>query len=217
MVGALPESVPEPANVINWTLLISSIVTVIAGLGGVWIGALLTSKQQKEQRKLAFIEKQLRYFYSPLLGIRKEIQMLSELQNKISKSADENWRKMCADARERSGDDVRSLRDEIDARKDEFMGIIKYSNRQLTERLLPSYRRMVSIFREYYYLADSSTCKHFCPLIEFVDIWDRYLDKSIPHEVGSDLGHSENTLNLFYKEIEELHDKLRMKLNNGKA
>lgn len=215
MVGTLPESVPESANMINWIWIISITAPAIAGLGGVWIGALLTSRQQKEQRKLAFIEKQLRYFYSPLLGIRNEVRMLNELQVKISKSADANWQKICKETHQ--ADDFDFIDKEMGKRREQFKRIIDYNNKQLTESLLPSYSRMVSIFREYYYLAVPSTCKYFCPLLEYVDIWDRWLANSIPNEVIEDLDHGERVLHPFYDEIEKTHDKFRKKLANGKT
>jgi hypothetical protein len=203
----------EPLNIVRWAISIA--IPAIAGLGGVLIGSWLASKQQREQRKLAFIEKQLKYFYSPLLGIRNEIRMLSELRLKISRSADANWRRICKEAREAGG--VEALQRVTDERRDEFMRSIEYNNRQLTESLLPSYRRMVSIFRENYYLADQQTREHFRALLEFVDLWDRWLDKSIPHEVVEDIDHGEKPLYPLYEDLETKHEELRRKLIEGRA
>jgi hypothetical protein len=94
---------------------------------------------------------------------------------------------------------------------------IEYDNNQLTEGLLPAYRRIVTIFRDNYYLAEERTCAHFRPLLEFVDIWDRWLDRSIPREVIEELGHNEKSLQALYTELEETHTTLRAKLSNGKA
>ena len=198
-------------DILRWVISIA--VPATAGFTGVLIGSWLANRQQREQRKLAFIEKQLKYFYSPLLGIRNEIRMLSELRLKISKSADANWRRLCEEARAAGG--VETLQKVTDERREEFMGSIEYDNRQLTESLLPSYHRMVSIFRENYYLADQETREYFRPLLEFVDIWDRWLDKSIPYEVAEDLGHGEEPLHPFYEDLERKHDELRRKLVDG--
>jgi len=73
---------------------------------------------------------------------------------------------------------------------------------------------MAAIFRDNYYLAEKRTRKFFRPLIEFVDIWDRWLDKSIPHEVVEELGHGEKPLHPFYEDLEKTHDELRNKLAN---
>lgn len=195
--------------------LVSVTVPAISGLTGVLIGAWLTRRQQKELRKLEFIEKQLRCFYSPLVGIRNEIRMLSELRQKISKSADRHWRKICEEAREAGGaDEVKRVTDE---RRDVFMKNIEYDNRQLSESLLPAYRRMVAVFRDNYYLAEKETRDHFGPLLEYVDIWDRWLDRSIPHEVVQELEHGEEALKSLYADLEKTHDELRAKLKNGKV
>jgi hypothetical protein len=209
----MPDASPETANITRWAISIA--VPAISGFVGILIGAWISSKQQKQQRKLTFIEDQLKYFYSPLLGLRNEIIILRERQYDINRNTDENWRKMCKDAREIGGID--NLKTVVDERREEYMSTLKYNNRQITEILLPSYRHMVSIFREYYYLADPHTRKHFGTLLGYVDIWDRWLSKSIPPEVIKDIGHSEKILDPFYDEIEEIHNALHTKLANSKT
>ncbi len=51
-----------------------------AGVIGVLSGPLVASSHARHQSKLAFIEKQLSEFYSPMVGIRKEIRVLSEFR-----------------------------------------------------------------------------------------------------------------------------------------
>lgn len=197
----------------RWIVSVS--VPALSGLTGVMIGAWLTRRQQKEQRKLDFVEKQLRCFYSPLLGIRNEIRMLSELRLKISESADRQWRKICEEAREAGGADC--VAQVTNERKAVFMKAIEYDNKQLTESLLPAYHRMVATFRENYYLGENETREHFGSLLEFVDIWDRWLDRSIPHEVTKDLNHGEKGLQSFYADLEKTHNELSAKLRNGEV
>ena len=76
-----------PANDTNFLKLIhwgiSIGIPAASGLGGVMLGAWLSGKRETRQRQLEFIKKQLRDFYSPLLGIRSEIRMRSELRVKI--------------------------------------------------------------------------------------------------------------------------------------
>ncbi|MCK5230969.1 MAG: hypothetical protein KAR13_11920 [Desulfobulbaceae bacterium] len=201
---------PETFNMIRWIIPVT--FPAISGLVGVLIGAWLSNRQHRKKQKLEFLEKQISYFYSPLLGIRDEIRMLSELRQKISQSADRHRKKMCADAMESGGPEyVEKLTSE---RRDDFMKSIEYDNRQLTESLLPSYRKMASIFRDNYYLAENRTRNFFRVLLEFIDIWDRWLDKSIPHEVVEELAHGENPLQPFYEDLEKTHDELRTKLSN---
>lgn len=204
---------PESLNLIRW--VVSIVVPVLSGFVGVLIGAWLAGRQQREQRELFFIEKQIKNFYSPLLGIRNEIRMLSELRQKISISANANWRKLCEEAHKRGGSEAtKKLTEE---RKEKFDRLIQYDNLQLTESLIPSYHRMITIFRDNYYLAERRTREYFRSLLEFVDIWDRWLDKSIPREVLKDLEHSEKTLNPLYDDLKETYNELRAKLSKGKA
>lgn len=204
---------PESFSWIRWAVSIG--VPILSGFVGVIIGAWLTGRQQQEQRKLSFIEKQINNFYSPLLGIRNEIRMLSELHQKISSSANANWSKLIEKARKLGG--AEATKKITEERKEKFDRLIQYDNRQLTERQLPSYHRMITIFRDNYYLAEPRTRDYLQYLLEFVDIWDRWLDKSIPKEVLKDLEHSEKTLNPFYDDLKETHNELRAKLSKGKA
>ena len=97
------------------------------------------------------------------------------------------------------------------------MGAIEYNNRQLTERLIPSYHRMVKIFRENYCLADQETRKYFPELLKFVNLWDRWFENSIPSEVAEYLDHGEEHLYSLYEDLERKHDELRKKLVDGQA
>ena len=151
-----------------------------------------------------------------MLGTINEFRILNKVEAKISNSANANWQKTCKEEHENK-DDYSSLQKIMDEKKDKYIKIIDYNNQQLTENILPSYHHMVSIFKEYYYLADHNTCKYFYPLIEYVNLWDRWLKKTIPAEVITDLEHGERALLPFYKEIEEIHDRLRKMLANGKA
>ena len=206
----MAEPIPDAFNLTRW--IISIAAPTLSGLSGVIIGSWLSSRQHQKKQRLEFIEQQLSCFYSPLLGIRDEIRMLSELRQKISQSADYHWKKICKNARESGG--TENLRHVTDERRDEFMKAIEYDNKQLTESLLPSYRKMAIIFRENYYLAENETRDFFKSLIEFIDIWDRWLDKSIPYEVIEEFGYGEKLLHPFYENLEIIHNKLRDRLAN---
>ena len=90
-----------------------------------------------------------------------------------------------------------------------FEKLTEYDNRQLVEELLPSYRKMIEIYRDKYWLADPASRVHFDTLIAFVEIWDRWLDKSLPAEVLEMIGHEEETLYPFYEHLQTKHDELR--------
>src|SRR3990167_940518 len=91
------------------TWVVSIAVPALAGLVGVVIGAWLTGRRERRQRRLAFVETQLRDFYSPMLGLRNEIRMRSELRVQLHETADAVWRELCAQARERGVEDLGDL------------------------------------------------------------------------------------------------------------
>ena len=70
-------------DVVKWTL--APICTLLAGYIGVRYGL----KQIRIQKRIDFIERQLRELYSPLLAYQKEIRAKSELRLRISKAAKE--------------------------------------------------------------------------------------------------------------------------------
>lgn len=93
-----------------------------------------------------------------------------------------------------------------------FSEIISYNNKQLETELLPKYREMLKIFTENLWLADPETRKYYTELSKFIDIWDRWLSKSIPPEVMEILNHSEDKLLEFYEHIESKLDYLKKKI-----
>lgn len=201
---------PRWLELVRWGISIG--VPAAAGLGGVMLGAWLTGKRETRQRELAFIERQLCGFYSPLLGIRSEIHMRSELRLKIQKTADAEWRSLCKEKQKVGVDALQTLSSE---RGEEFQKIIEYDNQQLREELIPAYRRMVNLFRDNMWLAEPETKGHFGPLLEFVELWERWLAKSLPPEVITALEHGEGSLHQFYEHLQKKHDELREKLKNG--
>ena len=82
---------------------------------------------------------------------------------------------------------------------------------------MPVYRQMAKLFRENLWLADPDTREHYQPLIEFIDLWDRWIAKSIPGEVIERLGHSKENLKVFYDYLRQRHDALRGKIEKGKV
>lgn len=194
-------------ELVRWGISIG--IPAIAGLGGVMLGAWLSGRRETRQRKLSFIEKQLHDFYSPLLGIRNEIHMRSQLRVRIHNTADAEWRRLCE---EKSEIGVEALQELTDKRGREFTEIIEYNNRQLKEALIPAYRKMVSLFRDNMWLAEPETKTYFESLLEFVELWERWLARSLPPEVIQALEHGEESLYPFYDHLQSKHDELREKL-----
>ena len=89
----------DPTSRILLTVSVA-IISALAGLGGVLLGAFLTSRRERIQRRLNFIEKQLDRFYSPMLGLRTEIETATRFRKIVGDHADAAWRELTRDARE---------------------------------------------------------------------------------------------------------------------
>ena len=96
--------------------------------------------------------------------------MRSELRLKVQNKADSEWRRLCDESRAIG---VEALQWLTEKREEEFTRIIEYDNRQLREELIPAYRKMVNLFRDNMWLAESETKEYFGQLIEFVELWER--------------------------------------------
>ena len=181
------------------TPIITAAITFLAG----WVGAMYGIRQAKFQKRLDFIEKQLREFYSPILGLRKEIEAKGLVRLKIKQSGDKIWET--------------TPREILQPKMDLVNKEIEYNNKQLKEDLLPKYHKMLEIFQENIGLAEPSTLVYFSDLLEFVEIWDRWLAKSLDPEVIIDIKHDEEKLKPFYAEVEKRTAMLREELSGKKT
>jgi hypothetical protein len=174
------------------------IIAAASGLLGVAVGGYWTAHNQKRERQQRRISGQLGEFYSPMLGLRAQVLAKSELRLKISGAADAAWRTMMDRAYKVGIEEVEKIDKE---RFPLFENIIEHDNRQLAEDIMPAYRKMVELFTSKMHLAEFSTLQHFAVLLEFVEIWNRWLDKSLPGEVLTQLNHSEEKLYPFYEDL----------------
>ncbi|MDD2715175.1 MAG: hypothetical protein PHW04_04700 [Candidatus Wallbacteria bacterium] len=194
--------------------IISENFAAITGLLGVYIGAWLTNRQNRTQKKLDFYEKQLRELYSPLAGIRKEIGILSEFRVEGGKASQEWWQKVC-DVAEKI-EDPDKANEYCDKEGEKIPTLIEYDNNQLTEKIIPSYRKMKDTFENNYWLAEEETKKYFPTLIKFVETWERFLSKSHPIEALKKYSVKEGELLPFYEHIDGINKLLKEKLKNSK-
>ena len=118
------------------------------------------------KKKIDFYEKQINELYSPLLGLRKDIQAKSELRLKISKAADISWKEICEKHSKPFFDHEEYF--------EPFDKIINYDNKQLTDDLLPQYREMQKIIKEKMGLALSETRNWYIELTNFIELWNRW-------------------------------------------
>lgn len=186
-------------DLLKWAL--APICTLLAGYIGIRYGL----KQVRTQKKLDFIERQLREFYSPILGCQKEIRAKSELRLEISEAAKKAWKEVCESAPKPFLNHDKEF--------EPYEKMIEYDNEQLKNELLPLYRKMLLTFRENYGLADPETDKWYSELCNFVELWERWISDNIPAEVIKKLDYSEKRLNPFYRELENRIDILRSKLS----
>lgn len=202
-------------NIMNWIAsVISQNISAITGLLGVYIGAQLANRQTYVQRKLDFYEKQLRELYSPLMGIRKEIRILSEFRVEGEKASDEWWKKVCEYSKRIK--DPQEVTEYFEKKGVNITTQIEYNNKQLREKIIPSYRKMIEILKNNYWLAEEETKKHLPNLIKFVETWERFLSDTHPVEVIEAINVREEELAPFYDNVEVIHNSLRDKLKKGK-
>ena len=184
------------------------IVPAAAGILGVLVGGLITAHSQRRERQHNGIRRQLECFYGPLLAMRRQIRSKSELRVRLHKIADAAYQKRIASVR----DDPQALQAVEKARGAQFDKVFEYSDEQLRNELIPLYRKMLDHVTQYMWLAEPSTLDHFDVLVEFVEIWNRFLAKTLPHEVLESIDHSEKDLDPFYEDLEMQTKKLRQEL-----
>ena len=189
----------ETIDLIKWSL--APICTLLAGYVGVRWGL----KQVRLQKKLDFIQQQLREFYSPLLGYHKEIRAKGEMRVKISKAASEAWTDLCSKGPQSP--------ETHNAEYKPYGKIIEYNSEQLKNEMLPLYRKMLSTFGEKYWLAEPETRKWYSELCDFVELWNRWISDTIPADVIKKIDPGEEKLIPFYQELETRMDVLRKKLS----
>jgi hypothetical protein len=181
------------------TNLLSPLISAAAGLFGVLIGGWLTRLRDRDERRLRYIKTQLDEFYAPLMGLRREIRAKGELRVKLQKAAHE----------------VLSPRSEKDDAA--FKQMIDYNNEQLRKDLVPKYNEMLRIFRDRMALAEPSTVPYFSQFLEFVELWNRWLDRTVPGKVVEEVGSTEEALAPFYQDLEQHLCSLRTQLRAGGA
>jgi hypothetical protein len=200
---------------VQYTALIAAAVAAVVSLIVAYLNSLLTQWRDQAAKRLVFTEKQLAEFYSPLLGLRAEIRARSELRENLQQGAQNLWPTLVEQAQQLGG--VEAMQALQRERYPDFERLIEWDNNNFYTTLLPAYRKMIDVFREGLWLADPETRPYLSELIEFVEVWERFIDKSLPKEIPHQIGHREANLNPFYEHIEAKHTQLRQRLVEGKA
>lgn len=192
----------------GWSLMQSGI-TGMAGLLGVATGGLITALNQKRERKNALMREQLRSLYAPLIAILLEIRSKSEVRVKLSSAARDSWVSLF------EGVQSPTIKQRIDdTEKPAYIKLFDYNNKQLTGQIVPLYRKMLEVLSNQIGLAEPSTLNHFPALVEFVEIWNRFLDGSLPENVLDKIEHKEETLTAFYDDLKTQSKRLSEAIRN---
>lgn len=132
------------SDIFNWIgVLPTGLISFFSGLLGIITGAFLTawlaSRRDRVNRRNAFIKKQLKEFYSPMLGLRLEIRTHSELREKLQSTAGAVWQEYC-----------RTLApgESTQQKFEKYRELIEYDNLKLQNELIPAYNKMVALFRD---------------------------------------------------------------------
>ncbi len=196
----------ETSSSVNFTQIL---IPAASGLAGVTIGGWITLLGQRLGRKNDRLREQLKEFYSPLLGVRSQIKAKTDVRKKITAKAQELWPYKFAEAS--SSESRKVLHGEESAA---FKKMLDYNNTQLVEELVPLYRQMLDHVTYHMWLAEPSTIKHYSALVEYVEIWNRFLDHSIPQQVLLDIEHDESSLFPFYEDLRQNFERITRELKS---
>jgi hypothetical protein len=184
------------------------IISAVSGLGGIFLWAWLSNRNEQRRQRRDFIEKQVRELYAPLLDIRQQVRALSELR--VRTLAEGVWQELCHEGRERGGPEA--LRRLSAERSTVFEAIVHDKNDQWKKEVLPCYKAMLQIFQEKMWLAEETTRERFQKLSVYVELWERGLNRTIPVEAVAWLNVREADLVPLYEELEQTFRNLRAKL-----
>lgn len=183
-----------------WKIIIPSAITFAT----VYLAYRFAVNQARTKRKTDLIERQLFEFYSPIWGCIKRIHAQGKLRAEISHASNAAWQKVC----ERSPKPFHNHKEEFAP----YKNLIEYDNEQLTSEVIPLYDKALEIFTSQFWLSEESTRQYYEEFYRFVEIWHRYLNRSLPMDALRELEHDEEKLKPFYDDIETKMLDLKKKL-----
>jgi hypothetical protein len=185
------------------------VVPALSGLAGTFLGGWIATRNQGKERRHRRYEEQLR-FYAELLSIRKVILAKHELRLRLHHMTHESFKEEIGLASEQG---PTPLRDHLYTRRgEEYDKLTDYDDNQYRQEVIPLYRKMLEHWTAHMAQAEPSTQQHFATLVDFVEIMDRFLKKSLPLAVLRQLTHEESKLHSLYDDIETQVERLRKKL-----
>ncbi len=190
------------------TKIVSAVIELVRNLKDVWVfilGASLTIFVQKGFNRIAFIDRQIEQFYSPMVGLRRKLLALDSVNSLVGRSI---------------LDEMGSFPSEIDLAQmtdpqKVFMRDVDYTNEQLTSEILPIYEEMVRLFRDNHWLVEPATGAYEELLISFVEKVKRDLQNALPREARKALPKNDKDLEGFYAEVEETLNRFTNRKRKG--
>lgn len=183
-----------------WKVAIPSLVTLVA----VFLAYRFALSQARKKRITDLVEKQLASFYSPIWGCVRRINAQGNLRAELSEASNIAWKKICELAPKPFLDH--------DEKFEPFKKLIDYENQQLNDEVIPLYDKVLEIFTSNYWLSEESTRQYYEDYYRFVEIWHRYLNRTLPLETLREIEHGEESLKPFYQDIEKTMNELKRKL-----
>lgn len=159
------------------------------------VGYYFAYRQFKRSNRFNRITDQLSNFYSPMISCLKEIRAKAEIRKKIE------------DANGKYYSMERSLEE-----NQFYLNSLKYESEKFRTEILPIYEKMLNVFKEKFHLAEKSTQIWYEELSQYIDVWKRYLNKTLRYETIKELDIKEEKLKPFYDDLEHVFDKLQDKL-----
>lgn len=194
---------------VDWAEVSKGGISAVWGLVGVFAGSWVTSRHQRIERRNARMKEQLMEFYAPLRGMRADIKAKSDVRVKVQAIAGAEWQQKFV------GVDDPEVKKRIDEGSwDLYEKLNKYSDDQLKNDIIPTYRKMIEHFMSHMGYAEESTISHYAAFVEFVEIWNRFLQGSLPREVANKLSQAESNLYPLYDDIETTAKRLSEKMRN---
>lgn len=185
-----------------WKVVVPALITLMA----VYLAYRFAIYQARIKRNADLIEKQLLEFYSPIWGCIKRIRAQGSLRAEISEASNTAWKKVC------EGAPKPFLNHDEEFKP--YKKLIEYDNEQLTGEVIPLYDKALEVFTTKFWLSEDTTRQYYEGFYRFVEIWHRYLNQSLPMDALKEIEHGENSLQEFYKDIEDNMIKLKFKLKS---
>lgn len=191
-----PEAFLHILNTV-WTSLVPVICIIL--------GYLLSTCQKISDRKKEYIYRQIIEFYNPIVSCISKIENISSVRKELSEIASEGWK----DLHERAPKPFYNHDEEFKP----YKALIEYDNDQFLKEIIPLYKDILEIFTKKYYLADKKSKEFYRDYLKFIEIWNRNLVSSLPHEIYERIIKNWPKIDSFFDHIKKQLDSLTNRIS----